>query len=79
VILSDGWDCGAPGVVAREMARLHLLAFRVIWVNPRKAAPMYAPLVQGMAEALPYVDTFVSGHSLVAFEEVLDVIGSAVG
>lgn len=78
VILSDGWDCGAPGVVTREMARLHLLAFRVIWVNPRKAAPMYAPLVQGMAEALPYVDTFVSGHSLAAFEEVLNAIESAV-
>ncbi|MEX6428935.1 MAG: vWA domain-containing protein [Ferrimicrobium sp.] len=75
VILSDGWDRGDPRVLDREMARLHLLAFKVIWVNPRKAAPMYAPLVQGMAVALAHVDVFVSGHSLAAFEEVLEAIG----
>ena len=58
------------------MARLHRLAFRVVWVNPRKAAPGYAPLVGGMAAALPHVDVFVSGHSLAAFDEVLDAIAA---
>jgi uncharacterized protein with von Willebrand factor type A (vWA) domain len=77
VVLSDGWDCGDPAVLGREMARLRRLAFRVVWVNPRKAAPRYAPLAAGMAAALPHVDAFVSGHSLAAFDEVLDAI--AVG
>jgi hypothetical protein len=76
VVLSDGWDCGDPEVLGREMARLRRLAFRIVWVNPRKAAPAYAPLARGMAAALPYVDAFVSGHSLAAFDEVLEAIGT---
>jgi uncharacterized protein with von Willebrand factor type A (vWA) domain len=39
-------------------------------VNPLKASPGYAPLAQGMAAALPYVDAFVEGHSLAALEDV---------
>ena len=57
VILSDGWDRGASGGAwAIAMERLHRLAHRVIWVNPLKAAPGYAPLAQGMAAALPSID-----------------------
>ncbi|MCU4186568.1 VWA domain-containing protein [Acidiferrimicrobium sp. IK] len=77
VVLSDGWDTGDPRVLQEEMTRLRRLAHRVIWVNPRKAAPGYAPLTGGMVAALPHVDVFVSGHSLVAFDEVLDAIASS--
>jgi len=75
VILSDGWDRGDPSALANEMARLHRIAHRVVWVNPLKAAPGYAPLARGMAAALPYVDEFVEGHSLSALEELVEVIG----
>ena len=74
VILSDGWDRGDPAALAGEMARLHRIAHRVVWVNPLKAAPGYAPLARGMAAALPYVDDFVEGHSLGALEELVEVI-----
>jgi uncharacterized protein with von Willebrand factor type A (vWA) domain len=74
IVLSDGWECGDPSLLAEEMARLRRLAFRVVWVNPRKAAPGYAPLTGGMAAALPHVDTLVSGHNLAAFDEVLAAI-----
>jgi uncharacterized protein with von Willebrand factor type A (vWA) domain len=70
VILSDGWAQDDPGAVAEAMARLGRLAHRIIWVNPRKAAPGYAPLVGGMAAALPFCDAFVSGHSLGALEQL---------
>jgi uncharacterized protein len=76
LVISDGWDTGDPQILAREMARLRRLAFRVVWINPRKAAPGYAPLTGGMAAALPSVDAFVSGHSLAALGEVLEVIAS---
>jgi uncharacterized protein with von Willebrand factor type A (vWA) domain len=76
VILSDGWDTGDPGVLAREMERLHRLAHRIVWVNPRKAAAGYEPLVGGMAAALPFVDAFVSGHSLAALDEVLEAVAA---
>jgi uncharacterized protein len=75
VILSDGWDRGDPARLATEMSRLHRVAHRVVWVNPLKAAPGYAPLARGMAVALPYVDDFVAGHSLVALEQLAAVIG----
>ena len=77
VVLSDGWDRGDPAQLATEMARLHRVAFRVVWVNPLKASPGYAPLARGMAAALPYVDEFVEGHSLASLEALAEVIGRA--
>ena len=53
VILSDGWDRGDPEVLAEQMARLERVAHRIVWVNPLKATPGYAPLAHGMAAALP--------------------------
>ena len=76
VILSDGWERGEPDLVAREMARLSRLAYRIVWVNPRVSAAGFAPRVGGMAAALPYIDALVSGHSLQALGEVADAIGA---
>jgi len=77
VIVSDGWEIEDPALVGESMQRLARLAHHIVWVNPRKAAESYEPLVGGMAEALPFVDTFVSGHSLRALEEVMDAIRNA--
>jgi uncharacterized protein with von Willebrand factor type A (vWA) domain len=74
VVLSDGWAQDDPEEVAEAMRRLRRLAHRIVWVNPRKAAPGYAPLVGGMAAALPYCDAFVSGHSLAALERVVAAV-----
>ena len=52
VVLSDGWAQDDPDDVAEAMRRLRRLAYRIVWVNPRRAAPGYAPLVGGMAAAL---------------------------
>jgi uncharacterized protein with von Willebrand factor type A (vWA) domain len=75
VVLSDGWAQDEPDEVADAMRRLRRLAHRIVWVNPRKAAPGYAPLVGGMAAALPFCDAFVSGHSLAALERVVAAVG----
>ncbi|MDH6120999.1 uncharacterized protein with von Willebrand factor type A (vWA) domain [Kitasatospora sp. GAS204A] len=74
VIFSDGWEGEDPAAVGRQTARLSRLAHRIIWVNPRKAAPGYAPLAGGIAAALPHCDAFVSGHSLAALPEVFEAI-----
>jgi uncharacterized protein with von Willebrand factor type A (vWA) domain len=74
VVLSDGWAQDGPDEVADAMRRLRRLAHRIVWVNPRKAAPGYAPLVGGMAAALPFCDAFVSGHSLAALEWVVAAV-----
>ncbi len=70
VIISDGWEGGDAAVLEEQMARLSRLAYRVVWVNPRKQRADYEPLVAGMVAALPYVDVFVSGHSYEAMREV---------
>jgi uncharacterized protein with von Willebrand factor type A (vWA) domain len=77
VVLSDGWDRGDPAVLGEQMCRLQRVTYDLIWVNPLKVTPGYAPLARGMAAALPYVDHFVEGHSLAAMEELANVIAGA--
>jgi len=77
VILSDGWDRGDPDALSEQMQRLKRLTHRLVWVNPLKVTPGYAPLARGMAAALPHVDEFVEGHSLHALEELAAIIGDA--
>ncbi len=74
VILSDGWDRGDPELLGEQMERLQRVTHRLVWVNPLKVTPGYAPLARGMAAALPYVDNFVEGHSVAAMEELTRVI-----
>jgi uncharacterized protein with von Willebrand factor type A (vWA) domain len=76
VILSDGWDRGDPQRLGEEMARLARVAHRVVWVNPLKASPGYAPLARGMAAALPHVDAFVEGHSVASLEVLAKVVAA---
>lgn len=70
VILSDGWDRGEPELLGEQMARLARVAHRIVWVNPLKVTPGYAPLARGMAAALPHVSVFLEGHSLAALEQL---------
>lgn len=74
VILSDGLDVGDPEVLRHQMRRVHRLAHRVVWLNPLKEHPEYAPLARGMAAALPSVDVFASGHDLHSLETVAAAI-----
>jgi hypothetical protein len=74
VVLSDGWDRGDPDLLSEQMERLHRVTHRLIWVNPLKVTPGYAPLARGMAAALPHLDAFVEGHSVAAMEELCRVI-----
>ncbi|MFC7489850.1 MULTISPECIES: vWA domain-containing protein [unclassified Knoellia] len=77
VIVSDGWERGDPAPLAEQMRRLHALAHHVVWANPHRGHPAYAPVQQGIVAALPYVDTFVAGHSMAAFAELLEVVADA--
>src|SRR6266487_483420 len=78
MIISDGWDTGDPGVVRREMERLSLVAFKIIWVNPRTKSAGYQPLAGGMAAAWPYCDAVVSAHTLAAVDELAAVLADPV-
>jgi uncharacterized protein len=77
VVFSDGWERGDPAQLAEQMARLHRIAHRVVWVNPHRGKQGYEPVQQGVVAVLPYVDEFVAGHSLATYAELLEVVAHA--
>ena len=64
VLLSDGWDTGAPDVLAGELARLKRRVYQVVWLNPLLGTPDYQPLTQGLRAARPHIDLFASARNL---------------
>ena len=76
VVASDGWDSDDPAMLVRTLARIRLRAHRVVWLNPRAAAPGFEPRVGSMAAALPFCDAFLPAHTAramrEAWEELLD-------
>jgi uncharacterized protein with von Willebrand factor type A (vWA) domain len=75
IIGSDGWDGDPPERLCRAMVRLRRRAHRVIWMNPRAAAPGYRPTVATMAAALPYCDRFLPAASFRDLADVLVAVG----
>lgn len=74
VVASDGWDSDPPEELAAAMARLSRRAHRVVWLNPRAAAPGFEPRTGGMAAALPYCDVLLPAHTPAAMRDVLVAI-----
>lgn len=77
VLCSDGWERGDPALLGAQVQRLARLAHSVIWVNPHRGKPGFAPITGGMVAALPHVDHLVAGHTLVAFEQLVQIIGES--
>ncbi len=77
VVFSDGWERGDPSLLAEQMARLHRVAHRVVWVNPHRGKAGYEAVQQGVLAALPHVDDFVAGHSLATYSDLAEVISRA--
>lgn len=64
LILSDGYDTDPPQHLAAALARLRKRGCKIIWLNPLKGWADYAPVAQGMAAALPYLDLFYPANRL---------------
>jgi uncharacterized protein len=77
VVFSDGWEREGPEVLGEQMRRLAALSHRVVWANPHRGKVGYEPVQQGIVAALPHIDDFVAGHSLAAFEELIEVVSRA--
>ncbi|GAA2789712.1 VWA domain-containing protein [Kribbella solani] len=77
VVCSDGWERGDAALLGAQMARLAALAYRVIWLNPHRGKPGYAPVQSGIVAVLPYLDDLVAGHSLAGFTELLEAVADA--
>lgn len=79
VVASDGWDSDPPELLRKAMERLARRAHRIVWLNPRAAAPGFEPTVGSMAAAMPYCDDFRSAHTLASLRDVLDSLHTARG
>ena len=64
LILSDGYDTGAPDLLARQLQRFRGKVRKVIWLNPLLGTQGYEPATAGMQAALPWVDAFLAAHNL---------------
>ncbi len=64
MIVSDGYDTGAPEQLGEEMRRLRRRCRRIIWLNPLIGWRDYSPQARGMQAALPHVDLFAPAHNL---------------
>ena len=74
IILSDGWDTGAPELLASELRRARSRVEKLVWLNPLLGLKDYQPITRGMSAALPHVDVFAPAHnleSLLALEKYL--------
>ncbi len=77
LIVSDGWDCGDPALLDREMARLARSVHRVVWLNPLAGRAGYAPETRGMQAVLPYVDDFLPAANLTDLAGVIELLESS--
>lgn len=64
IILSDGWDTGAPEALATEIQAIKRRVRKLIWLNPLLGLQNYQPLTRGMAAALPFADVFAPAHNV---------------
>lgn len=77
VIFSDGWEREHPEALGEQVRRLSQVAHRVVWSNPHRGRAGYEPVQGGIMAVLPYVDDFVAGHSMAAFEQLTEVVARA--
>jgi uncharacterized protein with von Willebrand factor type A (vWA) domain len=64
MILSDGFDSGAPEALTAAMRALRRRCKRIVWLNPLLGRDDYQPSARGMQAALPFLDLFAPAHSV---------------
>ncbi|MGH9117266.1 MAG: vWA domain-containing protein [Acidimicrobiales bacterium] len=74
VFVSDGWDRDDPGLIGEQMARLRRLAHRIVWINPRRAAPASSRWSAAWPRRCPHCDALVSGHTLDSLRAAMGAI-----
>jgi uncharacterized protein with von Willebrand factor type A (vWA) domain len=64
LVLSDGYDTGAPEAVAKGFARLRKRVRRIVWLNPLAGWRGYEPVARAVVAARPHVDLFAPATTL---------------
>lgn len=69
IALSDGLDTGDTALLGEQMAELHKMASRLIWLNPVLDTMAGQPLAHGMAAALPHLDLLAPASNLAGLQQ----------
>ena len=76
LLISDGWDQGEPGVLARAVERLQKTSHRLIWLNPLIGTAGFKAQTRGLLAALPFVDDFLPIDNLRSLSELAQHLSS---
>jgi uncharacterized protein with von Willebrand factor type A (vWA) domain len=64
LVLSDGLERGDPTAMADAVARLARLCWRIIWLTPLAADPVFEARTAGLVAIRPYLDRLADGSSI---------------
>ena len=70
IILSDGYDIGAPEEMATELQRLKRRKCRIIWLNPLLGWENYQPVTAAMQASLPHIDHFFAANTAESLAKI---------
>ncbi len=77
IILSDGLDTGKPEFLHEQLVKIKRRTRKLVWLNPLKAMPGYAPIQKGMKAALPNIDEFRNANNLESLLELENILAHA--
>lgn len=66
IMVSDGFDTGAPELLVQQLDRIKNRAAKIVWLNPLLGREGYQPIAAGMQAALPLLDLFAPAHNLAS-------------
>lgn len=64
LILSDGWDVGAPEDIANALHLVRSRDTRIVWANPWMGTPGFEPKTRALQAALPYLERMVPSSTV---------------
>lgn len=79
LVLSDGWDCGDPDLLAVEAGRLSRSVHRLIWLNPLASRADYRPETRGMRAVLPHIDHLLPAASVGDLADLVGLLDTMSG
>ena len=66
IVISDGYDNGAPARIAEELAASKRRIRTLVWINPMFGASTFTVRAAGMQAAMPYIDHFLPAFNAKA-------------
>lgn len=77
LLVTDGLECEAVEVLARQAARLKRSCRRLVWLNPLLRFEGFEPRAEGVRALLPHVHEHRAVHNLASLEGLCEALGTS--